>query len=107
MSAILTLFVAQQIDLVRGQGLVVGLGFCLEPDQIVPGMAMIKDVTIRWSTIFTREDFAASADVIDRDSALARTMVTDTVGLEQASAAFEEFREGKGGSGKLQIDPWG
>lgn len=98
---------ARSIDLVRGGGLVIGLGFCLEPDQIIPGMAMIKDVTIRWSTTFTREDFAASAEAIDRDSALARAMVTDSVGMAQASDAFEEFRKGTGGSGKLQIDPWG
>ncbi|MDO7833423.1 alcohol dehydrogenase catalytic domain-containing protein [Sphingobium sp. HBC34] len=95
------------IDLVRGQGLIVGLGFCLVPDQIVPGMAMIKDVTIRWSTIFTRDDFAASADAIDRDSVLAQAMVTDIVGMDQGVTAFEEFRKGQGSSGKLQIDPWG
>lgn len=99
--------IARAIDLVRGGGLVVGLGFCLEPDTIIPGMAMIKDVTVRWSTIFTREDFASSADAIDRNGALARAMVTDVVGMDQASAAFEEFRKGVGGSGKLQIDPWG
>lgn len=99
--------IARAIDLVRGQGLVIGLGFCLEPDTIVPGMAMIKDVTVRWSTIFTRDDFAASAAAIDRDPELARAMVTEIVGLEQASAAFEEFRKGTGVSGKLQINPQG
>lgn len=99
--------IARAIDLVRGQGLVIGLGFCLEPDTIIPGMAMIKDVTVRWSTIFTREDFAASADAIDREPDLARVMVTDAVGIEQASDAFEEFRKGTGVSGKLVIDPWG
>lgn len=99
--------IARAIDLVRGGGLVIGLGFCLEPDTIIPGMAMIKDVTVRWSTIFTRDDFAASAAAIDRDTDLARAMVTDVVGMGQASAAFEEFRKGTGSSGKLQIDPWG
>lgn len=96
--------ISRAIDLVKGGGLVVGLGFCLEPDTIVPGMAMIKDVTVRWSTIFTREDFTNSADAIDRNTELARAMVTDVVGLDGASAAFQEFRKGTGGSGKLQID---
>lgn len=99
--------ISRAIDLVKGGGMVVGLGFCLEPDTIIPGMAMIKDVTLRWSTIFTRNDFAASADAIDRHTDLARAMVTDIVGMDQASAAFEEFRKGTSGSGKLQIDPWG
>lgn len=94
------------INLVRPQGLIVGLGFCLQPDPIVPGMAMIKDLTIRWSTTFTREDFAACADALDRNGALARALVTSTVGIEQGSAAFEEFRNGTGSVGKLLIDPW-
>lgn len=94
------------IDLVRGQGVIIGLGFCLQPDPIVPGMAMIKDVTIRWSTTFTREDFAHSAEGIDRDPELARAMITDRVGMDAASEAFEHFRKGTGSSGKLLIDPW-
>lgn len=98
--------VGRAIDLVRPGGTIIGLGFCLQPDTIIPGMAMIKDVTIRWSTTFTREDFAACADAIDKDAVLARSLVSTVVGMEQASAAFEDFRNGKGGSGKLQIDPW-
>jgi hypothetical protein len=34
-------------------------------------------------------------------------MVTDIVGLDAAPIAFENFRGGKGGGGKLLIDPWG
>ncbi|MCK9542844.1 MAG: alcohol dehydrogenase catalytic domain-containing protein [Novosphingobium sp.] len=98
---------ARAVELVRPQGTIIGLGFCMQPDPIVPAMALMKDVTIRWSIIYTREDFAACADALDRDGALARAMVTDTVGMEAAPAAFEEFREGTGGGGKLLIDPWG
>lgn len=98
---------ARAIELVRPQGTIIGLGFCMQPDAIVPAMALMKDVTIRWSIIYTREDFQACADALDRDGPLARAMVTDTVGMDEAPAAFEVFREGKGGGGKLLIDPWG
>lgn len=95
------------VDLVRPQGLIIGLGFCTFPDPIIPAMNLLKDVTMRWSVIYTREDFAACADALDRNGALARAMVTDTVGFDKAPEAFELFRQGTGGGGKLLIDPWG
>lgn len=94
------------IELVRPQGTIIGLGFCMQPDPIVPAMALMRDVTIRWSIIYTREDYAACAEALGRSGDLARAMVTDTVGMEAAPAAFEAFRVGTGGGGKLLIDPW-
>ena len=95
------------VDLVRPQGLIIGLGFCMQPDPIIPAMNLMKDVTMRWSIIYTREDFADCAAALDRHGALARAMVTDTVAFDKAPEAFEEFRKGTGGGGKLLIDPWG
>ncbi len=94
------------IELVRPQGMILGLGFCMQPDTIVPAMALMKDVTIRWSITYTRQDYEACADALDRDGAAARAMVTDIVGLSDAPAAFEAFRAGKGPGGKLLIAPW-
>lgn len=94
------------IELVRPQGMVIALGFCLQPDPIVPGMALMKDLTIRWSITYSREDYSACVDALDRDGELAGRMVTDVASLDDAPAAFEAFRAGKGGGGKLLIDPW-
>lgn len=98
---------SRAIDLVKPQGTIIALGFCMQPDTIVPAMALMKDVTIRWSITYTREDYQACADALDRDGDAARAMVTDMVGLDEAPVAFENFRGGKGGGGKLLIDPWG
>jgi (R,R)-butanediol dehydrogenase/meso-butanediol dehydrogenase/diacetyl reductase len=98
---------SRAIDLVKPQGTIIALGFCMQPDTIVPAMALMKDVTIRWSITYTREDYQACADALDRDGDAARAMVTDIVGLDAAPVAFENFRGGKGGGGKLLIDPWG
>ena len=97
---------SRAIDLVKPQGTIIALGFCMQPDTIVPAMALMKDVTIRWSITYTREDYQACADALDRDGDAARAMVTDIVGLDAAPVAFENFRGGKGGGGKLLIDPW-
>ena len=98
---------ARAIALVRPQGTILALGFCLQPDPILPGMALMKDLTIRWSLIYTRDDYAACIEALATHGDLARAMVTDVVGLDDAPAAFEVLREGKGGGGKLLIDPWG
>lgn len=95
------------IELVRPQGTIIALGFCMQPDPIVPAMALMKDCTIRWSITYSREDYAACADALDSHGDLARAMVTETVGFDLAPAAFENLRAGKDGGGKLLIDPWG
>ena len=98
---------ARAIELVRPQGTIIGLGFCMQPDPIIPALALMKDLTIRWSLIYTRDDYSDCVAALDRDGDLARMMVTETVGFDAAPAAFEVLREGKGGGGKLLIDPWG
>ena len=99
--------IARAIQLVRPQGEVMALGFCLEPDTIVPGAALMKDVSLRFSICYTRDDFEACAAALEADGERARAMVTDTAGLDEAPAAFEAFRLGAAGGGKLLIDPWG
>lgn len=98
--------IARSIALVRPQGRIVSLGFCMIPDRFVPGMALMKDVTLRFSLIYTREDYAECAAALDVDGDRARAMVTDTVSLADAPTAFERLRTGTGGGGKLLIDPW-
>lgn len=98
--------IARAIALVRPQGQVVSLGFCMVPDQFVPGMALMKDVSLRFSLIYTRDDYAECAAALDADGDRARAMVTETVALADAPAAFERLRAGTGGGGKLLIDPW-
>lgn len=98
--------IARAIALVRPQGRIVSLGFCMVPDQFVPGMALMKDVNLRFSLIYTRDDYAECAAALDADGDRARAMVTETVALADAPAAFERLRAGTGGGGKLLIDPW-
>ncbi len=98
--------VKRAIELVRPQGLVVALGFCTSPEAIVPAAALMKDATLRFSITYSREDYAACAEALEADADRARAMVTDVVSLKDFPAAFEAFREGKSGGGKLLCDPW-
>jgi len=94
------------IELIRPQGQIVALGFCMVPDNIVPALALMKDVSLRFSVTYTREDYAECAEALAEDGDRARGMVTDSVSLSDFPVAFETFRNGTGGLGKLMVDPW-
>jgi (R,R)-butanediol dehydrogenase/meso-butanediol dehydrogenase/diacetyl reductase len=93
------------IEQVRRQGLVVSLGFCTQPDAIVPAKAMMKDITLRFSVTYDLSDFQACADALERDADRARAMVTQTASLAEFADVFEALREG-GNQCKVLLDPW-
>jgi (R,R)-butanediol dehydrogenase/meso-butanediol dehydrogenase/diacetyl reductase len=97
--------VARAVELIRPQGSIIALGFCMTPEPLVPGLALLKDVTIRFSIIYTRQDFEDCARALDRCAVDARALVSDTVSMDDFPAAFEAFRAGAG-IGKLLLDPW-
>ncbi|MBV1688882.1 alcohol dehydrogenase catalytic domain-containing protein [Novosphingobium sp. G106] len=93
------------VELVRPQGTIIALGLCATPETFSSGVALMKDITLRFSTTYTREDFEACADALARDGDRATAMVTDRVSLDDFPQAFEDFRAGKI-VGKLVVDPW-
>ena len=97
--------IARAIDLAEPQGVIISLGFCMVPDQIIPGLALSKGVDIRFSMIYTRDDYAECAEALSEDGDRVRAMVTDTVSLAELPEAFETLRGG-GAICKLLIDPW-
>jgi (R,R)-butanediol dehydrogenase/meso-butanediol dehydrogenase/diacetyl reductase len=98
--------VARSIELVKPQGMVMALGFSTLPEPIIPALAVLKDVSLRFSLLYTREDYAACVVALDVDGDRARVMVTDTVSMTDLPTAFEQLREGAGGGGKMLVDPW-
>jgi (R,R)-butanediol dehydrogenase/meso-butanediol dehydrogenase/diacetyl reductase len=97
---------ARAIELIRPQGKIIALGYCATPEGIIPAAALMKDLTLRFSSTYTREDFEACAEALAKDGERANSMVTDTVSLADFPQAFEAFRDGKSIIGKLMVDPW-
>jgi (R,R)-butanediol dehydrogenase/meso-butanediol dehydrogenase/diacetyl reductase len=93
------------VDLVQPGGLVVSLGFCGEPDPIVPAAVTWKRVTLKFSFGYDLRDFEHSADALDRGHVAPRSMVTETIGLDQLPDRFEALRRG-GDAIKIHVDPW-
>lgn len=93
------------VGLVRPNGLIVSMGFCMAPDPIVPAMATWKQVRLAFSMGYSLADFQFAADSLAAGHVAPRTMITAVVGLDALPAAFEALRGGSAHT-KLHVDPW-
>jgi (R,R)-butanediol dehydrogenase/meso-butanediol dehydrogenase/diacetyl reductase len=80
------------IGLAPARGQVVVVGVCMQPDTIVPGLAVVKEVTLKFVVAYRKHDFAFTIDMLDAERIQAEGMVTDVVGLDAFSAAFEALK---------------
>lgn len=96
---------AKSVDLVRPRGTVIILGMCMRPDTVVPSSIMFKQLRIQGSMIYSRREFEIVADALDAGHLEARTMITDTVALNELPDAFEALRQPTYQC-KTLVDPW-
>jgi (R,R)-butanediol dehydrogenase/meso-butanediol dehydrogenase/diacetyl reductase len=82
----------ESIGLVRQRGLVVVVGVCMEPDRILPGVAVMKEVSLRFVVAYEKQDFDFTLSMLDRGRIASLEMVTDVVDLGRFSAAFEALK---------------
>jgi len=95
----------EAIGLVRYRGTVVVLSLCMQPDTIMPSLALFKEVILRFAVVYAPEEFEEAARTLDRGAVEARAMATGTVSLDALPAAFEGLRKGSSHC-KLMVDPW-
>lgn len=93
------------VELAGAGATIVSLGFCGQPDPVVPALATWKQLTLRFSFAYSLGDFRHCADVLDRGHIEPRSMITHTIGLDALPAMFEALRVG-GPQTKVQVDPW-
>jgi 2-desacetyl-2-hydroxyethyl bacteriochlorophyllide A dehydrogenase len=97
--------IAQAVNCVRPSGTVVVLGFCSVPDSFIPAVAVLKEVTMRFSMTYSIAEFEHVARVLDTGDVECRAMVTDTVPLAQLPASFESLRQ-RTQQCKVMVSPW-
>jgi len=95
----------EAVSAVRRGGTVAAPGFCWGMDRFNGMAAMIKEVTIRYTNMYSRREFEIAVDAFDRGHVEPLAMITSTVDLAGAPAAFEELR-GPNSQGKVMIRPW-
>ena len=97
--------IAQAVEQVRVKGTILLLGLCTAPDSFVPFTALSKEVRLQTSAFFKRQEYEMALDMLDAGTALARDLVTDTIGLAAVPDAFEALRT-RTHQCKVLIAPW-
>jgi (R,R)-butanediol dehydrogenase / meso-butanediol dehydrogenase / diacetyl reductase len=97
--------IAQGVEQVRNGGTIVLLGLCTRPDTFNSFAMLSKQVKLVTSAFFTRQEYEAALDALDRGAAEPRLLVTDTIALDATPDVFESLRK-RTHQCKVLIDPF-
>lgn len=86
--------IQQAVDLVRTGGSILSLGGCIVPDTIMPVLAMVKEVDMRFSVAYGLRDFREAVDAFDAGHVSPRAMIGETISLDELPTRFEQMRHG-------------
>lgn len=96
--------IQQAIDLVRTGGTILSLGGCVVPDTIMPVLAMVKEVDLRFSVAYGLGDFREAVGAFEAGHVSPRAMIGETIGLEALPDRFEQMRHGSHAA-KVMVHP--
>jgi threonine dehydrogenase-like Zn-dependent dehydrogenase len=80
------------------------VGICLQNDEFFPFWGISKELDIRFSVYYGREDFTDTLSALDDHRIAAVPMVTETIGLEQLPERFARL-ERDPDAGKVIVRP--
>lgn len=97
--------IAQAVGQVRKRGTILLLGLCTKADTFNSFAMLSKEVRLITSAFFTVPDYETALDALNAGAAESRMLVTDTVSLDAAPAAFEALKT-RTHQCKVLIDPF-
>ncbi len=97
-------FLQKAIQQVDTFGKVLSMGFCIEPDAIMPALAAMKGVQFTFPIGYTMTEFQHAADAFDAGRADPAKMISSVITLDQLPATFEMLR-GPNSETKVQVSP--
>lgn len=83
----------QCVAMAAPRGRIVVVGVCMTPDSIMPGLAIMKELSMHFVVAYRRSDFEFTVDMLDAERIRAEGMVTDVVGLPEFSEAFQALKK--------------
>jgi (R,R)-butanediol dehydrogenase/meso-butanediol dehydrogenase/diacetyl reductase len=95
-------FLAKGIQHAAPFGQVISMGFCTEPDPILPAMAGMKGVSLQFPVGYSLKDFQYVADVMDAGHADPKMLISSIVSLDELPATIEQLR-GPNTDTKIQV----
>jgi len=96
--------IEQAMEMTVVDGRVVVVGICLQDDTIFPFWGLSKELDIRFSIYYGREDFTDTIDALQGHRLEAVPMVTETIGLEKLPDRFARL-ERDPDAGKVIVRP--
>ena len=82
----------QCLEIAPRRAMIVPVGVCEQPDTILPFPALVKELSIRFSIAYTRDDFETVIALLAQGRIDGSAMVTDVVPLDEMPDAFEAMR---------------
>jgi 2-desacetyl-2-hydroxyethyl bacteriochlorophyllide A dehydrogenase len=92
------------IQVVRNQGEVIVMGYCMQRDSIHPSVAVRKEIRLQFSMSHSLRDIELSAAAMDDGAVEPRAMISDTITLDRLPAVFESLRS-RDDRCKVHVDP--
>jgi (R,R)-butanediol dehydrogenase/meso-butanediol dehydrogenase/diacetyl reductase len=83
----------QCIMLAAPRGRVVVVGVCMQPDTILPGTAIMKEVSVHFVLGYRKRDFQTTLDLLDAERIGCEGMITHVVDLDGLPDVFEALRQ--------------
>ena len=83
---------------------IVVVGVCMQPDQILPALANVKEVDLRFVFGYTPLEFRDTLHLLADGKVDGSPLVTGTVGLDGVDAAFDALGDPERHA-KIMIDP--
>jgi (R,R)-butanediol dehydrogenase/meso-butanediol dehydrogenase/diacetyl reductase len=72
---------------------IVVVGVCMQPDTIFPVLAILKELSLHFVIGYHRDDFGFTLDMLETERIACQAMITDRVGFDGFSAAFEALKK--------------
>jgi (R,R)-butanediol dehydrogenase/meso-butanediol dehydrogenase/diacetyl reductase len=82
----------QCIERAPKRGLIMGIGLCDHPDNIMPLLAFSKELRIQWAVAYDKEDWDFTIRMMIDKRIDGSPMITNVVTLEELPEAFEALR---------------
>lgn len=97
--------IAAAVDAVALGGTVVCIGICNSMDSFFPPQATYKEVSLRFTSAYSVDDFQATVDAFDSGAVEPRALVHKVIGLNEVPDHLESMRHGSDSGHKVHVDP--
>jgi len=96
--------IAQCIDLAAFKAEIIVVGYCMRPDNFVPALAMLKEITLKFAIGNNKADFQFIVDMMTAKRVDVRPLITSVVALKDLPDTFEALRQ-RNGQCKVIVEP--